>query len=241
VTDFRKRLRSGETVYGIWSLLGSAVVASASAEADFVVADLQHGLAAECDIPAFAGAAERAGVVPLVRTRSPLFPDIGRVLDLGGHGVLIPNVRDREHVRQVVAASRYGPDGTRSIGRLLGGSDDPACLIVLETQEALDDLEAIVEVEGLDGIYVGPKDLGLSMSRNGETGQGSVPAAITRIAKVCTAAGLPFGVHAVDSDDASRYVGLGATIVTAAVDVPVMASALGASLAATRAMSWPRT
>jgi 4-hydroxy-2-oxoheptanedioate aldolase len=186
--------------------------------AEYVVFDLQHGALDEADLPGVTAAVVAAGAVPLVRTRSAHVADIGRPLDLGAHGVFVPNVRGADHVREVVAACRYGPAGSRSAGRLSGGSDDPLVMIVLETAEALDDLDAVLAVDGLDGIYVGPTDLSLSLGRAGAEDRDHMQAVISSIIARAAAAGMPVGAHTGDAELARRHAEQGATIVTAAVD-----------------------
>jgi 4-hydroxy-2-oxoheptanedioate aldolase len=176
-----------------------------------------------------------AGAVPLVRTRSAHFADVGRPLDLGARGVFVPNVRGADHVREVVAACRYAPSGTRSIGRLSGGADEPLVLIVLETATALEQLDDVLTVEGLDGIYVGPSDLSLSLGRAGAEYRGFMQEVITSIVVRAVAAGMPVGVHTSSGAQAAAYAGLGATIVTAAVDTTILTDRVRGELAAARA------
>src|SRR5919112_2584685 len=149
--DLRRRWAAGEPCHGLWSLLPGAVTGEVLARTgpDYVVVDLQHGAVGEAELPGLTAAISAAGSVPLVRTRSPLFPDIGRPLDLGARGVVVPSVRDAEHAREVVAATRYAPAGGRSIGRLSGGADEPLVIVMVETRTALDDLDAVLAVEGL--------------------------------------------------------------------------------------------
>src|SRR3954469_10193983 len=167
--DLRRRWSDGQPCHGLWSLLPGAVTSEVLARtgADFVVVDLQHGAVTEADLPGVAAAITAAGSVPLARPRSPLFADIGRPLDLGARGVIVPNVRDADHAREVVAATRYAPGGGRSIGRLSGGADEPLVIVMVETASALDDLDAVLAVAGLDGVYVGPGDLSLSLELTG--------------------------------------------------------------------------
>src|SRR3954462_3716976 len=164
--DLRQRWSAGQACHGLWSLLPGATTGEvlARAGADFVVVDLQHGALAEAELPGVAAAITAAGSVPLVRTRSPSFADVGRPLDLGARGVIVPNVRDAEHAREVVVACRYAPAGGRSIGRLSGGADQPLVVVMVEAVTALEDLDAILTVPGLDGVYVGPGDLSLSLN-----------------------------------------------------------------------------
>ena len=105
--DLRRRWSRGEPCHGLWSLLPGAVTGEvlARAGADFVVVDLQHGAVAEAELPGITAVITGAGAVPLVRARSPLFADIGRPLDLGARGVLVPNVRDAGHAREIGRAS----------------------------------------------------------------------------------------------------------------------------------------
>lgn len=220
MVDLRGRWSQGQACHGLWSTLPGAVTGEvlASTGADFVVVDLQHGASAESDLPGVAAAVTTAGSVPLVRTRSPAFADVGRPLDLGARGVLVPNLRDADHAREVVAATRYAPRGGRSIGRLSGGADDPLVIAMVETASALDDLDAVLAVEGLDGVYVGPGDLGLALGLAGPDRQAELSGVLAAVIARATAAGVPVGVHAYDGERAAAYAAQGATIVTVAVD-----------------------
>jgi 4-hydroxy-2-oxoheptanedioate aldolase len=221
--ELRSRWAAGQPAHGVWSLLPGAVTAELLARTgvDYVVLDLQHGALAEADLPGVTAAVTAAGAVPWVRTRSAQFADIGR--------------RSAEHVREVVAACRYGPTGTRSAGRLSGGADEPLVLIVLETAEALDDLDAVLAVDGLDGIYVGPSDLSYSLGRADPADREHMQAVISSIIARAVAAGKPVGVHSPSGGaQASRYAEQGATIVTAAVDTAVLTDAVAEQLALVR-------
>lgn len=235
--ELRARWAAGQPAHGVWSLLPGAVTAELLARTgpDYVVLDLQHGALTETDLPGVTSAIAAAGAVPLVRTRSPHIADIGRPLDLGAHGVFVPNVRGVDHVREVVDACRYGPTGTRSAGRLSGGSDQPLIMIVFETAEVLDDLDAVLAVDGLDGIYVGPTDLSLSLGRAGPDHRDHMQTVISSIIARAVAAGMPVGVHAANADNARRYAEQGATILTAAVDATILTDTVRQQLTHIRA------
>lgn len=226
--DLRRRWAAGQPCSGLWSLLPGAATAElvARAGADFVVVDLQHGAMAETELPGVCAAISAAGAVPLVRTRSPSFPDIGRPLDLGARGVIVPNVRDAGHAREVVAASRYAPAGGRSIGRLSGGADEPLVLVMLETATALDDLDAVLAVDGVDGIYVGPWDLSLALQLAHPDRQRELRSVVSSIIARAVATGVPVGVHAFRGAEAAGYADEGATILTVAVDAVCLGEAL---------------
>jgi 4-hydroxy-2-oxoheptanedioate aldolase len=205
--DLRRRWSDGQPCHGLWNTLPGAVTGEVLARtgADFVVVDLQHGAGAEAELPGVAAAITAAGSVPLVRTRSPAFADVGRPLDLGARGVLVPNVRDADHAREVVAACRYAPAGGRSIGRLSGGADQPLVIVMVEAATALDDLDAVLAVEGLDGVYVGPGDLSLSLGLTGDDRREELRAVLSSIVARAGAAGVPVGVHAYSGAQAAGY------------------------------------
>ena len=227
VVDVRQRWSEGQPVHGLWSLLPGAATAEVLARtgADFVVVDLQHGATAEADLPGVAAAITAAGSVPLVRTRSPAFADVGRPLDLGARGVVVPNVRDADHAREVVAACPYAPAGGRSIGRLSGGAHQPLVIVMVEATTALDDLDAVLAVEGLDGVYVGPGDLSLSLQLTGDERREELRAVLSSIVARAGAAGVPVGVHARSGEEAAGHAAEGATIVTVAVDAAALGEA----------------
>ncbi|HEU5431651.1 MAG TPA: aldolase/citrate lyase family protein [Thermomicrobiales bacterium] len=226
--ELRHRLAAGQACHGVWSSLPGAVTAELLARTgvDFVVVDLQHGALAEAELPGVAAAIGAAGAVPLVRTRSPFFADVGRPLDLGARGVVVPNVRDADHAREVVAACRYAPAGGRSIGRLSGGADQPLVIVMVESATALDDLDAVLAVEGIDGIYVGPGDLSLSLGLTGDDRRAELRDVLSSIVARARAAGVPVGVHAYTGADAAGYAAEGATIVTVAADAVALGEAV---------------
>jgi 4-hydroxy-2-oxoheptanedioate aldolase len=237
--DLRRRWSDGGSCHGLWSLLPGVVTGELLARtgADFVVVDLQHGAVTEADLPGVAAAIIAAGSVPLVRARSASFADVGRPLDLGACGVIVPNVRDAYHAREVVAASRYAPAGGRSIGRLSGGVDQPLVVVMVETATALDDLDSILAVQGLDGVYVGPGDLSLSLNLAGADRRTELRGVLSSIIARVGAAGVPVGVHAYNGKDAAGYAAEGATIVTVAVDAVSLGDVMAHQLRVARGRS----
>jgi 4-hydroxy-2-oxoheptanedioate aldolase len=239
--DLRRRWSDGQPCQGLWNMLPGAVTGEVLARtgADFVVTDLQHGATAEAELPGVTAAITAAGAVPIVRTRSPAFADVGRPLDLGARGVIVPNVRDADHARQVVAACRYAPVGGRSIGRLSGGADQPLVIVMVEAATALDDLDAVLAVEGLDGVYVGPGDLSLSLELTGAGRRAELRSVLSSIVTRAGAAGVPVGVHAYSGEEAAGYAAEGATIVTVAVDAVSLGEVMTHHLGVARGRSRP--
>ena len=161
---FRSRLTAREPLYGAWSVIPSplSVRLLAAAGLDYVVIDLQHGGATEHDLPAMTDAIRLAGAAPVGRVRHAHPADIGRALDLGCEGIIVPNVDSAAQARDVASAVRYPPAGRRSAGGVLAARD-PFCLVMVESAEAVASLDDTLAVDGVDGIYVGPRDLSLAL------------------------------------------------------------------------------
>src|SRR5579863_5175448 len=137
--DFRSRLAAREPLYGAWSVIPSplSVRPLAAAGLDYVVIDLQHGGATETDLPALTSAIRLAGATPIGRVRHAHPADIGRALDLGCEGVIVPNVNSAAQAREAAGACRYPPAGYRSAGGAMTGVGEPFCLIMVESAQGL--------------------------------------------------------------------------------------------------------
>src|SRR5260370_33400615 len=127
----RDRLRGGEPVYGGWSAIPDvlSVRSLAAAGLDYVVIDLQHGNATERDLPALTTAIRQVGATPMGRVRYAHPADIGRALDLGCEGGIVPNVDSAEQAAAVPAACRYPPVGSRSAGGTMATAD-PSSIVM---------------------------------------------------------------------------------------------------------------
>ncbi len=230
------RVRRGDVVFGAWAVLAGAVSARvlAATGVDYVVIDLQHGAATEHDLPAMTSAISLAGATPLARVRHAHPADLGRALDLGCHGVIVPNVESADQAAAVAAACRYPPDGRRSAGGVLAEVTRPLCIVMVESANAVADLEATLGIDGVDGIYVGPRDLSLSLGCALDPRDPVLRPALERIWAACAAVGKPVGVHASDGATARLYRDNGCRIVTVAVDMVAVRRGAGGELAAAR-------
>jgi 4-hydroxy-2-oxoheptanedioate aldolase len=171
------RLREPGPHHGLW--LSTAhpriVEAAGAALPDFVCVDSQHGTDLASLNPSIFETLDRFGVPGLVRVPGVDPSSIGRALDLGAGGVMVPMVENAAQAETAARACRSGPKGSRSFGMQTSRVDPfatdyrPICAIQIETAGALADLEAIAAVDGVDWLYIGPADLGLSV--------GGVPAA----------------------------------------------------------------
>jgi 4-hydroxy-2-oxoheptanedioate aldolase len=235
----RSALRAPGTSIGLWAALPSAFTAglAAAAGSDYVVVDEQHGAVGPAELLSMLDAIAAAGRPPLVRVGRNDPWAIGRALDLGADGVIVPLVESADEAAAAVAACRYAPKGIRSYGALRGGPDPaPVCFVMIETTRGLDALDAIVRTPGLDGVYVGPSDLALSfgLAPTREIEHPPVLDAIAAVRDAARRAGVLVGVHCLTPPDAARWAGEGLDLVTAGADLAHLRTALEGAMATAR-------
>jgi len=239
--SLREKLESGGPAIGLWASIPSALTAEAAALAgpDYVVADQQHGALDPATLMAMLTAIAGAGVPPLVRVaRNEPFA-IGQALDLGAGGVIVPMVESGEEAARAVSACRYAPEGTRSFGALRANPSPPAqrplCLVMVETRRGLENAAEIAATTGLDGIYVGPSDLALSLGLQPTIRLEHPPVleALAVVHAACADAGVIAGVHCLAAEDvpaqAERFA-----MVTAGGDTLLLAGAVAQALRVAR-------
>jgi len=236
--SLRETLESGGPAIGLWASIPSALSAEVAALAgpDYVVADQQHGALDPVTLMAMLQAIAGAGCAGLVRVaRNEPFP-IGQALDLGAAGVIVPMVESGEEAARAVAACRYAPEGIRSFGALRAGAGErPLCLVMIETRAGLERAQEIARTPGLDGIYVGPSDLALSLGLQPTLRLEHPPVldALETVGAACADAGIIAGVHCLTAEDAREQSGRFA-MVTAGGDAMHLQAALAAALGAAR-------
>jgi 4-hydroxy-2-oxoheptanedioate aldolase len=235
-TSFCDLVRSGETVFGGWVATSGQFAAQmlAAGGLDYVAIDLQHGGATEHDLPATTTAIRQAGSTPLGRVRHAHQADIGRALDLGCAGVIVPQVDSAEQAAAVAGACRFPPDGYRSAGGVLAPLAKPLCIVMIESRQAMTALPEILKLPDVDGIYVGPRDLSFSLGCPLDQNDPVLRPAFERIWADCAAAGKPVGVHAADGATARLYRENGCRLVTVIADTAALTRATAADLAAAR-------
>lgn len=252
VNPLRRRLASGGVLRGAWLSSPSLVTAEAVAAAgfDYVCVDLQHGAIDYADaVPLFAMIQAR-GPVPLARLLDHDATTIGKYLDAGALGVVVPMVETAAEAAAVVAATRYPPRGRRSFGPIRAatavGSYEAADLeqvftaVMVETKTGLDNVADIAATPGVDAIYVGPFDLALALGLPGDY-ESDNPAhvdAVARVQRACAQAGIAAGIHCRDGAMAGRRLTQGFRMTTVIDDVTLVRSAAAIELA--RAVGVPR-
>ena len=241
-----RRLAAGlEPFRFCWLTLPGAELAREMARGfDGALIDLQHGLPGWAETVAMIGAVRAAGKVAMVRPPLDDVATAARALDAGAEAIVFPMVNSPADAARLVAATKYPPLGQRSFGPVLAaeaaGLTDAAYLAeangltrifaMIETAEALENVEAIAATPGLDGLFVGPYDLSISLSRGAEAG-GDHPGLVTalpRIAAAAAAAGLVPGIYASTAAQARRYAGLGFRFISVASDTGIIAAGAAA-------------
>jgi len=247
----RQRVLSGETLFGLFIDLGSPLSAELCARAgyDWLLVDLEHGAATETDLLAHLHAIEGAGAAALVRPQSGERLRIGRALDLGADGIMVPRLDTAAQAREAVTFLRYPPDGVRGVatrtrGAGLGTRPHAAIrginetilgIVQVESRSAVAEADAIAAIDGVDVLFVGPADLSHSLGVPGRMDDPAFTAAIDRVLAACATHGKAAGILLYDLAVVPRYLELGFRFVGIGADGAFVADAARRALAAVRA------
>lgn len=235
---------------GAWVTLDSIVATEQIARAgfDYVCVDGQHGLLGfDAQVRALI-AISASSAVPFARVSTNSAAEIGRVLDAGAQGVIVPLIDSPEQARAAAAAARYPTSGGgRSYGPMRLGDhfgatpkvtdENVTLLVMIETAQGLNALEEILDVDGVDGVYVGPYDLSLALGARVPFAEEILPrleAELERIAAAARRRSKIAGVHSADGAQAARRAGQGFTFITAATDVSSLRADMERQLARAR-------
>ena len=228
------------TAFGLWMTVPGSVGAEifAGTGVEYVCVDQQHGVIDYDSMVPMFQAIRAEGTAPITRVLSNDPFLIMKALDAGAWGVIVPLVNNAEDAARAVAACRYPPQGMRSYGpvRAAGviGSRDPEdlagevlCLVMVETREGLERVEEIAATPGLDGIYIGPSDLALSLglSPTLDVTEDAHIEAVNGISEACHRNGISAGIHAASGEWARQHVEAGFDMVTVATDAALLRSA----------------
>ncbi|RXV67695.1 2,4-dihydroxyhept-2-ene-1,7-dioic acid aldolase [Burkholderia stabilis] len=252
----RQIWRQGGSVINGWLAIPSAFSAEAMAHQgwDALTVDLQHGVIDYQTAVAMFAAISTTDTVPMARVPWNDPGILMKVLDAGAYGVICPMVNTADEARRLVAATRYPPLGQRSLGpiraQFYAGADYPTrandtvvVLAQIETAEALGNLDAILAVDGLDGVYIGPADLSLSLGCRPTFDDVDPPVveAIARIRTAAHAAGKAVCIHNGSADFAAQRIRQGFDLVTISSDVRLIAAGAQAIVRDVRQRDRPPT
>jgi 4-hydroxy-2-oxoheptanedioate aldolase len=221
----KEKILGGEKVVGTFCNLGSTAVVEILGQLgfDFVIIDTEHGPGAVESAVALIMAAEVRGLPPFVRVKEADRNSILRMLDIGAMGLLIPFVKSLAEVRKIVAYGKYRPVGDRGFGltrkNCFGleplmadrmeayfewANENTLLIPQCETVECLEQIEDIVALEGVDGIFIGPYDLSIAMGIPGQFHHPDLVAAMNRVLEACKRAGKFCLTMGVTAEEAKR-------------------------------------
>jgi len=234
---FKAALARGERQIGLWSSTCSNYVAEAIAGCgfDWIVIDAEHSPNDVMGILGQLQAMVGGTATPVVR---PAWNDpvlFKRLLDIGAQTLLVPFIQTADEARAAVAAMRYPPRGIRGVatatragrfGRVadyFAKAEKQLCLLVqVETKSAVDRLEAIAAVDGVDGVFIGPSDLAAACGHLGNPAHPEVQAVIADALKRLQAVGKPAGILTSVEAEAQRYIAMGFTFVAVGADTGLL-------------------
>lgn len=236
--DFKAAIRAGQRQVGLWSSLCNNISTEIIAYSgfDWILLDTEHS---PNELPNLLSQMQAMAAGTASAIVRPAWNDtvlIKRILDIGAQSILVPYVQTAEEAEKAVAATRYPPHGVRGVtgsgraarygrvGNYLQTANDEICVLVqVETQNALENLEAIGSVEGVDGVFIGPADLAASWGHVGNPQhpdvQGAIKDAVTRLQVI----GKPGGILTFNAEEAQKYIDWGFTFVAVGSDLGLLA------------------
>lgn len=223
----RSRLAAGDSVINAWLSIGSSYAAEGVGHSGVhsVTVDLQHGMFGFSEALHMLQAISATPAVPMVRVPALDPAQIMHLLDAGAYGVICPMISTPDQAAALVSACRYPPLGTRSFGPsrglLYGGADYVAqanetimVIPMIETAEAVDRIDEILAVPGIDMIYLGPNDLAFALDGHARHPRPASEQAMVRVLARAQARGVPAGIFCADATEAARRLDQGFALVT---------------------------
>jgi 2-dehydro-3-deoxyglucarate aldolase/4-hydroxy-2-oxoheptanedioate aldolase len=251
----RSRVLAGETVFGTFIFGTSPLLVEVAGRAglDWLLVDLEHGTAHESDLLALLMAAQLTPATPLVRVAVGERIRVGRALDLGAGGVMVPQVHSAEQASNAVRWMRTQPAGERGIALLTRGMHlgsvahdkvaerhhDLLTIVQVESAAAVRDASAIAAVDGIDVLFVGPADLTHALGIPGRIDDPAYLEAVSHVARACREAGKAAGVMLWQAADVERYIRSGYTFFALASEANMLERAIHQELDVARRAAAP--
>ena len=239
--NFRSRLMAGELLIGTIITLNSPEVAEVLAEIgfDWLFVDAEHAPLSMQDIQHLMQAAGKECPC-VVRLSSISEATIKQALDIGAAGIIAPLVNTAQQAERIVGLSKYAPEGTRGVGVARAhrygikfqeyvetANDNVAVIVQAEHVEAVENIESIVKVPGVDAVFVGPYDLSASLGKLGQVNDPEVIEAIEFVTSTCRRAGMPLGIFGLSAEAVQPYIDRGYTLIVAGIDAVLLGQAGG--------------
>jgi len=226
----------GATTLGSWTALNTPVIAERLALVghDYVCLDQQHGIVNDASLVASLIAVAAGGAAPLVRVAANEPSLISKALDSGAEGVIVPLINDGADAERAVRSCRYPPRGDRSIGPIRSAGSgrtrtfaEGACIVMAESVSAVDNIDDICSVPGVDAVYVGPADLAASLGCPPTLGvvPGMHADAIGKILDACARHDMVAGIHCGTTQQVIQCAEMGFRMITISTDTQLLSTA----------------
>ena len=214
LTIIREKLKNNLPTLGTWMQIPNASIAEILGKSnyDWVAIDLEHGSFSLENLPNIFRSLELGNTLPLVRLQKGTDFECKSVLDAGAAGVIIPMVESADQLRSIISFCKWPPEGIRGVGfsraNLFGRNfneyvkeaHNPLIIAMIENIKALDELDRIIDENGLDAIFIGPYDLSASMGLTTDFKNIKFINTINKILDTCTKKNIPYGIHVVMPD-----------------------------------------
>ncbi len=225
-SQLKNKLKSGEVVLGTWTVISSPTLTEimGSSGLDFIIIDHEHGPFDFDTSENMIRAAENVGCTPLIRVPENNQSYILRALEIGSHGILVPQIENKREAISAVNSIYYSPKGNRGVsaftrasnynamgvkGRNTAVNDKILSILLVESSEAIANIEEIIEIDGIDVIYIGTYDLSHSLGTPDDIYSNKVIGALEKTVKIIRNKGLACGVLAQSEEDVTRWSGMG--------------------------------
>ena len=232
--NLKVRLKNGEALNGCWLNLGSSLTAEIVGQAgfDWVLIDLEHGSGNEKDALLQLQALQASSTGAIIRVESNDKRRIQRALDMGAEGIMCPQIETPADAEKVIDGLYYAPDGKRGVAKMVRATsfgknfdsyrtkskENILGVIQIETTEALNHLDEIAALEGVDVLFVGPSDLSMSLGIFGQLDHPKYISALKAIIAAANKAGKAVGILLFNPDDYKTYYDMGIRLIACGSD-----------------------
>ncbi|MCQ2554860.1 MAG: aldolase/citrate lyase family protein [Clostridia bacterium] len=243
----KEELKRNEIKYGVLSRLSVSDNVEILGEVgfDFVILDAQNGIIGDSELKDLISAAKLSGIDPIVRVEGTLEAKIAHMLDYSASGVIIPGLTSLDDVKDAVSFTKFPPLGGRGLNYasrsakhglvpvkdyLKDSNDNTISMVMIESGEMADIIEDICRIDALDGVFIGPNDLALSLGIPGEMRNEKLLSVIRKVLETAKRCGKIAGVYAGTISDAELYRSYGATFISYNNDLRIFLKAAKESL-----------
>ncbi len=234
---------AGRVTFGGWCSIGDPFVAELMGRSgfDWICLDMQHGLIGPDRLMSMLQATDAAGVPALVRVPDSSAQWIGRALDLGADGVIVPMVETADQAAAVIGAMQYAPRGRRSWGPTRASLRTPnygptqadsraVAVLMIETQIGVEQVEQIMATPGIDAVFIGPADLALSEGESPTSPGAFTARSIDAVVAAGRRQNVPVGIFCQNMSEVERYLGAGLPMIAVMSDVRLLRQAAAEAL-----------